>query len=199
MLTTKSALCLLLSRWWSKHRKHNDDQFRVPTNIHIHIYQLFVFRFGCRSSLFPMVKFKMSLLWFRKPTVWRRRKSRDLSDRFNGNICIMTWAIHRADYFSNMACDWLSIVWAYLEQETENWPWCHKYKINAFWLVFYFWITLFGKSIALSKITMQMSCINSIAQNDTCCLILVLKINVISNWKLLRFCGRVKTFITLKY
>ena len=29
-------------------------------------------------------------------------------------------ANHRADYFSNLACDWLSIVWAYSEQETEK-------------------------------------------------------------------------------
>ena len=29
---------------------------------------------------------------------------------------------HRAGYFSNMACDWLSIVWAYSVQETENGP-----------------------------------------------------------------------------
>ena len=29
-------------------------------------------------------------------------------------------ADHRAGYFSNPACDWLSIVWAYSEQETEN-------------------------------------------------------------------------------
>ena len=33
---------------------------------------------------------------------------------------------HRAGYFSNLACDWLSIVWAYSEQETENGPWCFK-------------------------------------------------------------------------
>ena len=32
-------------------------------------------------------------------------------------------ANHRAGYFSNLACDWLSIVWAYSEQETENGPW----------------------------------------------------------------------------
>ena len=31
-------------------------------------------------------------------------------------------ANHRAGYFSNLACDWLSIVWAYSEQETENRP-----------------------------------------------------------------------------
>ena len=29
-------------------------------------------------------------------------------------------ANHWAGYFSNLACDWLSIVWAYSEQETEN-------------------------------------------------------------------------------
>ena len=32
-------------------------------------------------------------------------------------------ANHRAGYWSNLACDWLSIVWAYSEQETENGPW----------------------------------------------------------------------------
>ena len=32
-------------------------------------------------------------------------------------------ANHRAGYFSNLTCDWLSIVWAYSEQETENGPW----------------------------------------------------------------------------
>ena len=31
-------------------------------------------------------------------------------------------ANHRAGYFSNPTCDWLSIVWAYSEQETENGP-----------------------------------------------------------------------------
>ena len=31
-------------------------------------------------------------------------------------------ANHRAGYFSNLACDWLSIVWVYSEQETENGP-----------------------------------------------------------------------------
>ena len=31
-------------------------------------------------------------------------------------------ANHRAGYFSNLACDWLSIVWAYSKQETENGP-----------------------------------------------------------------------------
>ena len=32
-------------------------------------------------------------------------------------------ANHRPGYFSNLACDWLSIVWAYSEQGTENGPW----------------------------------------------------------------------------
>ena len=31
---------------------------------------------------------------------------------------------HRAGYFSNLACDWQSIVWAYSKQETENGPTC---------------------------------------------------------------------------
>ena len=32
-------------------------------------------------------------------------------------------ANHRAGYFSYLACDWLSIVWGYSMQETENGPW----------------------------------------------------------------------------
>ena len=31
-------------------------------------------------------------------------------------------ANHRAGYFSNLTCDWLSIVWDYSQQETENGP-----------------------------------------------------------------------------
>ena len=40
---------------------------------------------------------------------------------------------HRAGYFSNLACDWLSIVWAYSEQETENGPRSDRwyYHINS--------------------------------------------------------------------
>ena len=29
---------------------------------------------------------------------------------------------HMPGYFSNLACDWLSIVWAYFKEETENGP-----------------------------------------------------------------------------
>ena len=32
-------------------------------------------------------------------------------------------ANHRPGYWSNLPCDWLSTVWAYSEQETENRPW----------------------------------------------------------------------------
>ena len=31
-------------------------------------------------------------------------------------------ANHRAGYFSNLACDWLSTVWAYSEIETQSVP-----------------------------------------------------------------------------
>ena len=31
-------------------------------------------------------------------------------------------ANHRAGYFSNLACDWLNIMWAYSVQDTENGP-----------------------------------------------------------------------------
>ena len=35
-------------------------------------------------------------------------------------------ANHRAGYFSNLPCDWLSTVWAYSAQEPENGPWCES-------------------------------------------------------------------------
>ena len=46
-------------------------------------------------------------------------------------------ANHRAGYFSNMACDWLSIVWAYSEQETENGP---RFQIASRWCTCLFFI-----------------------------------------------------------
>ena len=36
-------------------------------------------------------------------------------------------ANHRAGYFSNLACDWLSIVWVYSEQVTEKGP---RYRLE---------------------------------------------------------------------
>ena len=38
-------------------------------------------------------------------------------------------ANHRAGYFSNLTCDWLSMVWAYSKQETENGP---RSKVQSF-------------------------------------------------------------------
>ena len=55
---------------------------------------------------------------------------------------------HRAGYFSNLACDWLSIVWAYSEQETENGPW------NNTWL-YCDWSMLGNKNIELSFMAWQ--------------------------------------------
>ena len=45
-------------------------------------------------------------------------------------------ANHRAGYFSNLTCDWLSIAWAYSEQETENGPWkqLSMMEISPLWL-----------------------------------------------------------------
>ena len=42
-------------------------------------------------------------------------------------------ANHRAGYFSNLAGDWLSIVWAYSEQETENRPWWFETPSRPLW------------------------------------------------------------------
>ena len=44
-------------------------------------------------------------------------------------------ANHRAGYFSNLACDWLSIVWAYSKQETENGP---RRELFFFFFFFFF-------------------------------------------------------------
>ena len=47
-----------------------------------------------------------------------------------GPLSVSCWelcsAIHRAVYFSNVACDWLIIVWAYSQLETESRPWWCK-------------------------------------------------------------------------
>ena len=40
-------------------------------------------------------------------------------------------ANHRAGCFSNLVCDWLSIVWAYSDQETENRPWSMHYMLTT--------------------------------------------------------------------
>ena len=67
------------------------------------------------TPLLPIIAHDMNILW-QKPGsifclllgVWSKLR-----------LCS---ANHRAGYFSNLACDWLSIVWAYSGQETENGP-----------------------------------------------------------------------------
>ena len=60
-----------------------------------------------------------SALWILM-TCWYNTRARFLSlAQSKLRLCS---ANHRAGYFSNLACDWLSIVWAYSEQETENGP-----------------------------------------------------------------------------
>ena len=60
-----------------------------------------------------------SALWVLM-TCWYNTRARFLSlTQSKLRLCS---ANHRAGYFSNLACDWLSIVWAYSEQETENGP-----------------------------------------------------------------------------
>ena len=65
-----------------------------------------------RSRIFPVDStdiYIQKISWFR-PRVLSpaRNKLRPRS------------ASHRAGSFSNLACDWLSIIWAYSEQETGN-------------------------------------------------------------------------------
>ena len=43
---------------------------------------------------------------------------------FAQNKLRLCLANHKAGYFSNLACDWLSIVGGHSEQETGNAPWC---------------------------------------------------------------------------
>ena len=57
------------------------------------------------------------LLWFVVVWYWARFLS---LARSKLRLCS---ANHWAGYFSNLPSDWLSIVWAYSEQETENGPW----------------------------------------------------------------------------
>ena len=40
-------------------------------------------------------------------------------------------ANHKAGYFSNLACDWLSTAWTYSQQETENGP--RSGKVHLSW------------------------------------------------------------------
>ena len=62
---------------------------------------------------------------------------------------------HRAGYFSNLACGWLSIVWAYSQQETENGPWSvlnlskiKKKKLHFLWEYYlYLWFRMCIKYI----------------------------------------------------
>ena len=42
---------------------------------------------------------------------------------------------HSAGYLSNLTCDWLSIVWAYSKQETENGPTALAFQ----WVLCYFY------------------------------------------------------------
>ena len=56
-------------------------------------------------------------------------------------------ANHRAGYFSNLACDWLSMVWAYSEQETENGPrYAHQHWSRE-WMSHYTHIKLWDVNI----------------------------------------------------
>ena len=64
------------------------------------------------STLYP------SLCWIYIGCIWARFLS---LARSKLRLCS---ANHRAGYFSNLAFDWLSIVWAYSENDTENGPWC---------------------------------------------------------------------------
>ena len=53
---------------------------------------------------------------------------------------IISWDLHGPIFclllgissgLSNLACDWLSIVWAYSEQEIENGPWSVAFQMMS--------------------------------------------------------------------
>ena len=52
-------------------------------------------------------------------------------------------ANHRAGYFSNLTYDWLTIVWAYSEQETENRPITHSISIVSDRVTWHFGLIVF--------------------------------------------------------
>ena len=69
------------------------------------------------------------------PTTTKHNKAQTMS---RARFLSLAWsklrlclANHRAGYFSNLACDWLSIVWAYSEQETENRPIIHEMRYTS--------------------------------------------------------------------
>ena len=64
--------------------------------------------FSCHLKIFPLILLCCAI------------RARFLSlARSKLRLCS---ANHWAGYFSNLACDWLSIVWAYSEQKTKNGP-----------------------------------------------------------------------------
>ena len=66
--------------------------------------------------------FVMSSHWLRTCSTIDRKWAQSLYLFLARSKLRLCSANHRAGYFSNLACDWLSIVWAYSEQETENDP-----------------------------------------------------------------------------
>ena len=92
-------------------------------NISIHLFQYTV----CQSPLVWIIPW----CWLPGPIfcvlsqIWARFLS---LARSKLRLCS---ANHRAGYFSNLACDWLSIVWAYSEQETENGPWWARLSVTC--------------------------------------------------------------------
>ena len=94
------------------------------------IFSHFVLASRCTKSLsslptncelFPQLMTSNGLPWF----CWAHFLSLPQSKL---RLCA---ANHRAGYFSNLACDWLIIVWAYSEQETENGPWWISFNLYS--------------------------------------------------------------------
>ena len=86
-------------------------------------------------------------------------------------------ANHRAGYFSNLACDWLSIVWAYSEQETENGP--RSCRCSLAWPINQW---EFHSFLQFSQFAMHESCENSLFCKGMCSLSLPDLQNIITSW-----------------
>ena len=63
-----------------------------------------------------------SLCWIRALGLFSDRHKTVIRSSYlhNGDFL---YSQSQAGYLSNLACDWLSIVWAYSKEETENRPW----------------------------------------------------------------------------
>ena len=79
-----------------------------------------------RGHVLPRCHLLRLLHWY--PHIWGNH-----CNQFKDQGPFSVWlcsANHRAGYFSNLSCDWLSIVCAYSQQETETGPGSHRWNLR---------------------------------------------------------------------